>query len=72
MIYPAFALREQTPGFDIPAWFGKHGAGVTRPYIDNVVAALKEQGVTQFGATGYCLGGESTNPSSLRTSERHC
>ena len=38
-------------------WFKDHSAEVTRPPLDKVIAALKETGVTTFGATGYCLGG---------------
>ncbi|KAJ7909412.1 Alpha/Beta hydrolase protein [Mycena leptocephala] len=37
-------------------WFSSHGPQQIRPTIDSVVAALKEEGVTTFGATGYCLG----------------
>lgn len=36
----------------------KHGPEQTRPPVDKVIAALKETGVTSFGGTGYCLGGE--------------
>ncbi|KAK4054045.1 hypothetical protein OIO90_003690 [Microbotryomycetes sp. JL221] len=45
------------PNFDLGKWIGKHGADVTRPHIDNVTKALKEQGVTTFAASGYCFGG---------------
>lgn len=38
------------------AWLAKHGPTETRPPIDKVLAALKEQGVTKIGATGYCFG----------------
>jgi hypothetical protein len=31
---------------------------VTRPTIDKVVAALRAEGVTTFGAIGYCFGGK--------------
>jgi len=41
------------------AWLADHGAEQTRPSLDNVIAALKDQGVTKFGATGYCFGGTS-------------
>ncbi|KAF5316757.1 hypothetical protein D9619_006548 [Psilocybe cf. subviscida] len=43
--------------FDIMKWFPGHGNDQTRPPIDNVINALKKQGVTAFGATGYCFGG---------------
>ncbi|KAI6012506.1 dienelactone hydrolase [Pisolithus orientalis] len=42
--------------YDIPAWFARHGNDQTRPNIDKVVAALREQGVKDFGSTGYCFG----------------
>ncbi|KAI6010885.1 hypothetical protein F5J12DRAFT_822290, partial [Pisolithus orientalis] len=41
---------------DINAWIVKHGNDQTRPNIDRVVAVLKEQGVKDFGSTGYCFG----------------
>ncbi|EGN92088.1 hypothetical protein SERLA73DRAFT_191614 [Serpula lacrymans var. lacrymans S7.3] len=44
-------------GYDIGKWFQNHGSDKTRPPLDSVIAALKEQGVTRFGATGYCFGG---------------
>ncbi|KAG6330055.1 hypothetical protein ID866_9033 [Astraeus odoratus] len=43
-------------GYDLQTWLSKHGNEVTRPSIDKVMAALKEQGVTVFGAAGYCFG----------------
>ncbi|KAG6825847.1 hypothetical protein H0H92_002195 [Tricholoma furcatifolium] len=42
--------------FDISVWFQKHGSAETRAPLDKVLAALKEQGVTGIGATGYCFG----------------
>jgi dienelactone hydrolase len=39
------------------AWFPNHTQAQTRPTLDKVIAALKQQGVTTFGATGYCFGG---------------
>ena len=48
----------QSGTFDLPGWLAKHGQDVTRPFIDKVIAGLKERGVTQFAATGYCFGGE--------------
>jgi len=46
--------------FNISAWFVNHHEGKTRPPLDSVIAALKEQGITRFGATGYCFGGRYT------------
>ncbi|KAH7924311.1 alpha/beta-hydrolase [Leucogyrophana mollusca] len=43
--------------FDLMAWFPGHTTEKTRPILDTVIAALKEHGVTTFGATGYCFGG---------------
>jgi len=53
---PADALN---PGstFDIGKWFPTHTQAETRPILDKVIAALKAEGVTVFGATGYCFGG---------------
>ncbi|KAF8836963.1 alpha/beta-hydrolase [Paxillus ammoniavirescens] len=45
------------PGFDLMGWLKAHGADVTRPPLDKVIAALKAEGVKEFAATGYCFGG---------------
>ncbi|EJD49420.1 alpha/beta-hydrolase [Auricularia subglabra TFB-10046 SS5] len=37
-------------------WLPKHTEEFTRPALDKVIKALKEEGVTKFGATGYCFG----------------
>jgi dienelactone hydrolase len=47
--------------FDLKAWLQRHSEAVTRPRLDAVIAALKEKGITQFGATGYCFGGKCTS-----------
>ncbi|KZT70801.1 alpha/beta-hydrolase [Daedalea quercina L-15889] len=48
----------ENPGqFDLKAWIGRHGEDVWKPDVDNVVAALKAEGVTRIGTTGYCYGG---------------
>lgn len=36
------------------AWFGKHGKAQTRPIIHKLIAGLKERGITELAATGYC------------------
>ncbi|KAJ6483223.1 Alpha/Beta hydrolase protein [Mycena sanguinolenta] len=55
---PAEAFQpNSTLTFDLPKWLSNHTRQHIRPAIDNVVAALKEQGVTAFGGTGYCIGG---------------
>ncbi|KAG6328602.1 hypothetical protein ID866_10486 [Astraeus odoratus] len=46
-----------SPDFNYPAWLARHGSEQTRPNIDKVMAALKEDGVTDFAVTGYCFGG---------------
>jgi len=38
------------------AWFPKHQSEQVRKPLDAVIAALKADGVTRFGATGYCFG----------------
>ncbi|PBK65878.1 alpha/beta-hydrolase [Armillaria solidipes] len=43
--------------FDFAGWLPNHSSAHTRPSLDRVIAALKESGVTEFGATGYCFGG---------------
>ena len=44
-------------GWNVQNWIPNHGPEQTRPPLDKVIAGLKEQGVTTFGAVGYCLGG---------------
>ncbi|KAF8524575.1 alpha/beta-hydrolase [Hysterangium stoloniferum] len=55
---PFDLLTEKDFKFDLSAWIGKHPAEVTRPLLDPVIAALKERGIKEFGATGYCFGGK--------------
>ncbi|KAH9931800.1 alpha/beta-hydrolase [Fomitopsis serialis] len=47
---------ENRDKFDRVGWFSRHGDNAWKPIVDKVVAALKEQGVTRFGTTGYCYG----------------
>ena len=53
------------PGFNMQdtlrVWFPKHQSEQVRKPLDAVIAALKADGVTRFGATGYCFGG-TQNP----------
>ncbi|KAK6992954.1 dienelactone hydrolase endo-1,3,1,4-beta-D-glucanase [Favolaschia claudopus] len=51
---PADAM---TSGFDLQKWVLNHEQIHVRPIIDSVIAALKAEGVTSFGAVGYCYGG---------------
>ncbi|KAM6492187.1 Alpha/Beta hydrolase fold [Amanita muscaria] len=50
------SIFEQGETFDRNAWKSRHGPEQTRPLLDKVIPALKEQGVKRFGATGYCFG----------------
>ncbi|KAL0953651.1 hypothetical protein HGRIS_004854 [Hohenbuehelia grisea] len=52
---PADAFNPDSK-FSLQEWFPNHGNDQTRPIIDKVIAALKEQGVKQIGTTGYCFG----------------
>ncbi|KAG2354493.1 hypothetical protein BDR07DRAFT_1366006, partial [Suillus spraguei] len=51
---------QNSTSFDLKAWLANHGNQQTRPALDKVIAVLKEEGVTKFGATGYCFGGRYT------------
>lgn len=42
--------------WDFNAWLPNHLEASWAPIVDAVVAALKAEGVTRFGATGYCFG----------------
>ncbi|KAH8833223.1 dienelactone hydrolase endo-1,3,1,4-beta-D-glucanase [Flagelloscypha sp. PMI_526] len=42
--------------FKFVEWIPNHGAAQTRPPIDKVITWLKDKGVTEFGAAGYCFG----------------
>ncbi|KIJ65191.1 hypothetical protein HYDPIDRAFT_27910 [Hydnomerulius pinastri MD-312] len=55
---PPYAMNN--PEFNVKQWVQKHLPAQTRPPIDKVIAALKEQGVTTFAVTGYCFGGRYT------------
>jgi len=55
--WPADTLTGTAPGFNVQAWFPKHGSDQVRKAIDPVIEALKADGVTRFGTTGYCFGG---------------
>ncbi|KAJ3715325.1 Alpha/Beta hydrolase protein [Lentinula raphanica] len=48
---------EKRQTFDLPAWLARHSPSATRSLVDKVIAELKEQGVTEFAAVGYCYGG---------------
>ena len=42
--------------FDRQTWIGRHGPESWKPVVDAVVGALKAEGVTWIGTTGYCFG----------------
>ncbi|KII87470.1 hypothetical protein PLICRDRAFT_256519 [Plicaturopsis crispa FD-325 SS-3] len=46
-----------TGTFDLSTWFANHTTERTRALLNAVIAALKAEGVTKFGAVGYCFGG---------------
>lgn len=48
---------EPNPEFDIKKWLKNHGPEKTRPVLDDVVKALKTEGIKEFAAIGYCFGG---------------
>ncbi|EMD39197.1 hypothetical protein CERSUDRAFT_112874 [Gelatoporia subvermispora B] len=52
--YPADAMNN--PSFDRERWRAAHGPDSWKPIVDAVVAALKAEGVTRIGTTGYCFG----------------
>jgi dienelactone hydrolase len=45
--------------WSLQAWFAKHPDDKTWPPLRAVLKALKEQGITTFGATGYCFGAKN-------------
>ena len=47
---------DPSPDFDRAAWMARHGPETWEPVVDAVVAALKADGVTWIGTTGYCFG----------------
>ncbi|KAI0351385.1 alpha/beta-hydrolase [Trametes cingulata] len=44
------------PDFDRAAWGSRHTPESWKPVLDAVVAALRAEGVTWIGTTGYCFG----------------
>lgn len=46
----------KSSNFSFMDWRNRHTDEKTRARIDPVIAALKEQGVIRFAATGYCFG----------------
>lgn len=50
------APEERGPEWDRNAWLARHGPDSWEGVVDAVVAALKAEGVTRIGTTGYCFG----------------
>lgn len=50
------------PSFDREKWSASHGPAETRPIIDSVIAALKEDGAVAFAGAGFCFGGKYFKP----------
>ncbi|KZV70953.1 alpha/beta-hydrolase [Peniophora sp. CONT] len=52
-----FEDPELRANFDFMAWIGRHSPAHNLTRVKGVINALKSEGVTHFGATGYCYGG---------------
>ncbi|KAG1793106.1 uncharacterized protein HD556DRAFT_1308831 [Suillus plorans] len=50
-----FKVKDNLKSLDFWGWQAAT-VKATRPSLDKVIAALKEEGVTKFGATGHCFG----------------
>ncbi|KIP04968.1 hypothetical protein PHLGIDRAFT_14854 [Phlebiopsis gigantea 11061_1 CR5-6] len=48
------------PNWDRQSWFSRHSPETWQPVMDALVGALREQGVTRIGTTGYCFGAPPT------------
>ncbi|KAI0752511.1 alpha/beta-hydrolase [Daedaleopsis nitida] len=57
--------------FDLMSWLGKHPVEEAMSDIRNVIDALKAEGVTKFGAVGFCYGGARTAFNLAFTGEIH-
>ena len=53
---PILESNFKDPNWNRQAWAAKHGPESWQGVVDAVVAALKEEGVTRIGTTGYCFG----------------
>lgn len=50
------AAVEHGSTFDIGRWFARNGIDYSEPRVRKVLAALRENGVTKIGVTGYYYG----------------
>jgi dienelactone hydrolase len=57
MFHTECYLTLQPGDFDVQAWSGRRDFVKIREALDKIVMILKAEGVTRFGATGYCFGG---------------
>jgi dienelactone hydrolase len=53
----AYGRAYQGSTFDVKKWLPNHSPEHTGKRLRKVIEGLKEQGITVFGATGYCYGG---------------
>jgi len=53
---PEDALTNPDRKFDREGWMKKHSADTAWPAVREVMASLKEIGITDFGAVGFCFG----------------
>ncbi|KXN86726.1 Protein AIM2, partial [Leucoagaricus sp. SymC.cos] len=44
------------PGFSLQQWINNQRSAQARPPLDKAIIWFKENGVKEFGATGYCFG----------------
>ena len=50
----------QGVNFDLASWIQRHSAQTAGAQARKVIEGLRAQGITIYGATGYCYGGMST------------
>ena len=53
---PLTEANFKDPDWIYKVWVPRHGPETWEASVDSVVAALKEQGATRIGTTGYCMG----------------
>ena len=58
-------IQFSKPGFSLQEWIVEHGSEQVRKPLNAVIAALQADGVSRFGATGYCFEGQTPKPSAV-------
>ncbi|GJJ07049.1 hypothetical protein Clacol_001248 [Clathrus columnatus] len=53
-----FTDEEKRKAFDLSVWIARHPESHARPLLDAVIQGLKDKGIKEFAATGYCFGGK--------------